>query len=104
MEVKCFCILCKKHPLFEKRKELKCYAGSNRPTEFNSCKETMKTGVKVDCFYPTNSKIEEGRLDVEELTIYDDYHYWDGYGAMEADWDGDDVMVHCENEENVDDN
>jgi hypothetical protein len=101
MKIKCFAVGCPKHPLFSKRKDLEWWAGSSDP-EFYGNDNQKKTGKTVNCFEPTNHKISEGRLDVDELKFSESYHYYDGFGMTIADWEGDDISVYCEREEFID--
>ena len=94
MNIKCHCLYCPTHPLHDQRNKLVIHTGSVPPSSDND-----DTAREVACFLPTNSKIEDGKLDEDDLVFPHPFYYWDGYGATEANWDGDDIQVFCDHEE-----
>ena len=98
MKIRCYCIGCPKHPLFGERDKHVSWASSLDP-DYHGDEAHKKTGKEVECFNPTSSKIETGRIDVDELLFNRSLHYVDGFAEVEAVWDGDTVYVRCRDEE-----
>jgi hypothetical protein len=96
METECYCIYCKKHPLYEKRKELQVLTGWQ--VGYIILDAERYGGENVECLSPISDAFEELWIDPEDyefpVTAYDD-----GMSSTGIDEDYFKVYAICENEE-----
>jgi len=97
MNTKCYCVLCKRHPLYKNNKKWKnVYAGFDIgkfiPKEFD------KHGKDVECLHPVSSAFDELDLDPDDFK-WEGTAYGDGCSLTFVNKAGYTIMANCGSEE-----
>ena len=97
MKTRCYCILCPKHPLYTKRKELSVLAGWQVGRGIYDPKHEAG-GANVDCLEPISDAFDELHIDSEDYE-FPVTAYGDGCSLTGIEGRGFEVEAICNNEE-----
>ena len=97
MRTICYCVYCPKHPLFEKRNNLRPLTGwSVGDVIYNE--KYLKQGKEVDCLEPVSDAFSELDVDPKDH-LFPITAYGDGVAFTGFDGRGYEITAQCENEE-----
>jgi len=97
MKTKCYCIFCKRHPLYGQKFE-EWVAGWYPGKFIYNDHEEKKTGVEVDCLEPEHYVFDEYDIDMEQFE-FPITAYGDGCALTGFSEPGIEMTTTCLNEE-----